>query len=387
MPGASPPRSGRPLTTSYADLMKPDEDWRNLPNAAERRKIQNRLAQRAYRRNMRDRSKEVERLKKQVQELQGFFGSNSSILSPIERAFMSGSRSPSSSENTPILHQAEPVFVRDGSPHVNNYMQRWSHLHGPQQMNNLNLIPNENIPTSAAFDPASPYFSRLPTSNDVAPDLPTAPNLDSRPRDVITSIGPCSSPHQSSPRSHSMPATFSTNHSNPLPWYSHAAERQGTQPTSACGFSMYGSPSELSPYHPESVYSLGDSLAASTAHSRSPDSELNSVASLPSADVKTQPIARPGTSSMTTPFMANADGGDSSDPSKPLPETTAPLLHFAVAGGNVETLRLLLQQSDVNLNGKDSCGYTALQRAVMCGRTDMAAMLLERGASQEGGVL
>jgi hypothetical protein len=50
---ASPPprhtQSGREQTVSYADLMKPDEDWRNLPNAADRRKIQNRLAQRAYR--------------------------------------------------------------------------------------------------------------------------------------------------------------------------------------------------------------------------------------------------------------------------------------------------------------------------------------------------
>lgn len=45
-------RSFRPLTTPYADLMKPDEDWRNLPNAAERRKIQNRLAQRAYRKQV-----------------------------------------------------------------------------------------------------------------------------------------------------------------------------------------------------------------------------------------------------------------------------------------------------------------------------------------------
>lgn len=44
-----PQQSDREQTVSYADLMKPDEDWRNLPNAADRRKIQNRLAQRAYR--------------------------------------------------------------------------------------------------------------------------------------------------------------------------------------------------------------------------------------------------------------------------------------------------------------------------------------------------
>jgi hypothetical protein len=48
-PPARHPQSGREQTVSYADLMKPDEDWRNLPNAADRRKIQNRLAQRAYR--------------------------------------------------------------------------------------------------------------------------------------------------------------------------------------------------------------------------------------------------------------------------------------------------------------------------------------------------
>ncbi|KAK2608923.1 hypothetical protein QQS21_002499 [Conoideocrella luteorostrata] len=62
--------SGRPKMNSYTDLLKPGESWEDLPDAAQRRKIQNRLAQRAYRRNLRDRTKEVEQLKNQVKELQ-----------------------------------------------------------------------------------------------------------------------------------------------------------------------------------------------------------------------------------------------------------------------------------------------------------------------------
>ncbi|KAK8057321.1 hypothetical protein PG996_011258 [Apiospora saccharicola] len=92
---SAPARASRTQTISYVDLMKPDEDWRNLPDASERRKIQNRLAQRAYSmspflalneganhsfpstdsiscagRNMRDRTREVERLKNQLKKLQ-----------------------------------------------------------------------------------------------------------------------------------------------------------------------------------------------------------------------------------------------------------------------------------------------------------------------------
>ncbi|KAK4139724.1 uncharacterized protein C8A04DRAFT_32797 [Dichotomopilus funicola] len=63
-------QSAREQTVSYADLMKPDEDWRNLPNAADRRKIQNRLAQRAYRRSLKERNEEIKRLRKQVEKLE-----------------------------------------------------------------------------------------------------------------------------------------------------------------------------------------------------------------------------------------------------------------------------------------------------------------------------
>ncbi|PVH99337.1 hypothetical protein DM02DRAFT_729270 [Periconia macrospinosa] len=60
----------RTLPMAYEDLMKPNEDWRNLPDTAERRKLQNRLAQRAYRRNLRERNNEVEQLKQKIRELQ-----------------------------------------------------------------------------------------------------------------------------------------------------------------------------------------------------------------------------------------------------------------------------------------------------------------------------
>ena len=64
---------------------------------------------------------------------------------------------------------------------------------------------------------------------------------------------------------------------------------------------------------------------------------------------------------------------------------TESLLHLSIVGGHPEILKLLLQDVEIFIDEKDSAGFTPLQRAVMAGRADMVAILLENGADVNGG--
>jgi hypothetical protein len=63
---------------------------------------------------------------------------------------------------------------------------------------------------------------------------------------------------------------------------------------------------------------------------------------------------------------------------QPRPHTS--ILHLSIASGNCDILKMLLQADEIYIDEEDSAGYTPLQCAVMAGRADMVALLLEHGA-------
>ncbi|PYI08339.1 hypothetical protein BO78DRAFT_405817 [Aspergillus sclerotiicarbonarius CBS 121057] len=107
--------SGRPKHNSYNDLMKPGESWEDPPDAAERRKIQNRLAQRAYRQNMRDRTKEVELLKSQIQKLQEAINNNNTTTNGSNGS-ISASASTSEGEDQPTRASSQDSSSLSSGP-------------------------------------------------------------------------------------------------------------------------------------------------------------------------------------------------------------------------------------------------------------------------------
>lgn len=240
--------------------MGPEEDWRELETTSERRKIQNRLAQRAYRRNLRNRTKEVEKLQKQLMVLQ------ESQEPPADGTPQSESAS----------EQAPSGPMTPMTPDT-----AWS-FDGMSQADDGALIPPSQFPFPA-MDEAASFFGDT---------TPTAQLMD----------------------------TF-------------AAGRAAPPPSTMA-------PSLLD----SSLGWLGDQGLPHMYNSPA------TVATAPSTPGGM--LDKPVTSELS-------------------------LLHLAVNSGHLDTLQLLLRYGAASLDAKDAEGFTALQRAVMSGRTDLVSALLQ----------
>ena len=333
-----------------------------MANGAERRKIQNRLAQRAYRkclppqqilpvlqyltippgRNLREKNKEVEKLKYQLRKFEG-----------------GHVRSASSASSDASLHgsQQEVEEVEDRASY------RSQSVGSLDQPCNGTLVPGATFPVSETSDELNFMFQDFPPELELSSGTEEmqfdGSNFASGSSDASAPAsalhGPFSSDYRA--RSSSIPFTKSP--------------------------------------EPE-IFPPTDFLIDSTAT----PADMMGITSGSIDEPFALSFARPFPSPLQPPPMAiepaiqdtTIQEGDAlsialgidipkTEPgSRWAPDSSASLLHFAVAGGQLETLKLLLQHHPPALDVQDAECFTPIQRAIMLGRTDMVEVLLKYGA-------
>ncbi|KAF7563655.1 hypothetical protein G7046_g479 [Stylonectria norvegica] len=264
----------------YADLMRPDEDWRGLGDPSERRKIQNRIAQRAYRRNMRERANKIEELKEQLRTYEEFH---------LQTA---------QDDDGVYAQKRDPPSTL---PPNKRGVEGWC---PPQQVTPPEVPSKERFHTTF---PSESQFSRVQQQSYPAPveqQTANSPRPGSRQR---------------------------------MDWAPSSSQRTVTEaPTPG-------------PTHPMEGGTKSDGIMP-----------------LSSADLSTT-----GYEDFDFDLAELVNKGQQS----------TSLLHMAVAGNHIDTIKVLLQDERVMIDDKDSDGFTPLQRAVMHGRSEIVKLLLEHSAN------
>ena len=354
---------------------------------------------------MRDRTKEVEKLKKQLQELQDDKERQGSRDVTPSSDLDAGAHSPSPGPESAAMMGSNTPMITTSDWTGGVYVPAWPGQtpepeQRQQQLHNLALQDAEHVPH---YDAPS-FFPALPGTHDF-PAAASPPSLVASAGGRGRAVSTCSlsSPpvqHQHLRSNSNPPPCFAPRAVSPAPgpWMHQAAEsHEGYEPlqlpisappmlaASPAGYALYQDDAVMGLPQPDS-FSLDDGQHAQPmAYPSPPDTSDPRHGWTGYESNKAERARSSSTASAALLFEQQQQQqqqrvhGEAA-PARVLPDTNAPLLHLAVSGGHLDTLRFLLQRYDININGRNNQGYTAIQLAVMGGRTDMVALLLEHGA-------
>ncbi|KAG8411846.1 hypothetical protein J3458_015142 [Metarhizium acridum] len=332
-PGTTAPRRrNNNIPDTYLELMKPDENWTNLQDSTERRKIQNRLAQRAYRRNMRDRAIEVKMLREELQRMREGASSNEQCQSIREDS------APSVQTHTsPVSSTSSEAKNTQCSPTITI---------APKE-DSAGVIDSQLLTPCTRLQEADwmgGYSEAWPESCDGADTLGDGPfQVPSTATGILGGSEVPTAMHVPTSASSKFPAARI---GSVLPLVEPDVMQRPRMPVPSCPL-------------------CGSCPVVTTkgyVHTRAVDSPGRNARSF-NVDKLVRQLA--------------------AGSSQPIPNAGEPLLHLAVAGGHIDMLQYLLENGNVSVDARDSAGYTPLQRAVMTGRTDMVALLLQAGSKRD----
>ncbi|KAK7960894.1 hypothetical protein PG988_012108 [Apiospora saccharicola] len=330
-------KCGRPLNSAYLELMKEDEDWRELKDASERRKIQNRLAQRAYRRNLRSRNQEVEVLREQLLRLREVDGKRADTTESNrnskdnKKPQLNGmkTRSRASPKTKEVQAKLPSEWIPSGYEMGRSVSPLGEGNSGNPQFFDSYQDSDDSTSLASGSSPGHHSLQSEETNLDtriIYDDHTGLPPLPS----TYSSMCPCERGCSSSGEDPSLPMhpfhpTLDYESSGTTTNHQHLA------PIPHQSSSRYATPIEFS-YEEESSFCYGP-----------PDFANIHPALMYSA---TSPPPPPGSQQPAWPNRNDC--------------TVSSLLHIAVAGGYMETVRLILDQWPELDHMVDSEGYPAV---------------------------